>query len=73
MHGAAPPALHQELLPLIDPEMGSYVLRFIAGRGLCTLGDCAQAVEQEFAIEASHTAFQVIWLLKQGLLVREAA
>jgi glycosyltransferase involved in cell wall biosynthesis len=73
LHGAAPPPLHQELLPLIDPEMGSYVLRFISGRGACTLGECAAAVEQEFAIDPAHTAFQVIWLLKQGLLVREPA
>jgi glycosyltransferase involved in cell wall biosynthesis len=67
-----PPAMHQELLPLIDQEMGTFVLRFIAARASCTLGDCAAAVEREFTIGAEHTAFQVIWLLKQGLLIRAA-
>ena len=70
--GVAPPPVHQELLPLLDPEMGTFVLRFIAERRSCTLGDCTAAVEQQFGIDAGHTAFQVIWLLKQGLLVREA-
>jgi glycosyltransferase involved in cell wall biosynthesis len=69
--GAPPPPLHHELLPLIDPEMGTFVLRFIASRAICTLGDCVAAVDKEFGIDAGHTGFQVIWLLKQGLLIRE--
>jgi glycosyltransferase involved in cell wall biosynthesis len=69
--GAPAPPVHQELLPLLDPEMGSFVLRFIANRGTCTLGDCGAAVAQTFGIDPGHTGFQVLWLLKQGLLVRE--
>jgi glycosyltransferase involved in cell wall biosynthesis len=69
---AAPPAMHQELLPLMDPEMGTFVLRFIAERGAATLAECATEVERRFTITAEYTAFQVIWLLKQGLLVRAA-
>jgi hypothetical protein len=70
--GVAPPPLHSELWPLMDPEMGSFVLRFFADRGPSALSECVAAVDKEFVIDAGHTSFQVIWLLKQGLLVREA-
>ncbi len=65
-----PPELHHDLLPLIDPEMGTFVLRLCGARAGVSLAEVSVEVDKQFGIAPAHTAFQVIWLLKHGLLAR---
>lgn len=70
---APAPALHSDLLPLVDPELGAFALAHFAAPEGATLASCAAAATAGLDIPPAYTELQVIWLLKQGLITEPTA
>ena len=64
------PAVYQDLDQVVDAELGSFLLNFIAGAGSPTMATCTQAARDKRGADPSVAAFQLTWLLKQGLIER---
>ena len=65
-----PPALYDDLLPLVDQEAATFMLRLLAASSPRTLGACLEATRQSLPAPEPLLRTSLTWLLKQGLLER---
>ena len=67
-----PPALYDDLQPLVDQAAGSFLLRQLITSSPCSIGECVSAARKALDLPEPIIRATLTWLLKQGLLEKVA-